>query len=348
MQNEKSTLEFPMLFPDADLRKILSMIYFKLPFDENLYSTNNNNDETHIVFHPFDGFETVVHPGKIIQIKSEEPDLTQLISSTIPKGSNQFIPETKDEYLKNLADVIDVIKENKLPKLVYSRRKIITDFHKIDLSKSFKNLCDSYPNAFRYIFIDEKSAWMGAFSEVLGKFNKKTYNFETMSLAGTLPVSESWSEKEIEEQKPVTEYIRNILKNYSDDIEESATYDHVSGNIKHLRTDFKAMIQPESLDSIIQHMHPTPAVCGIPKDFCKEKIRELEKFSRELYAGYIKIETEENIFYFVNLRCCKLYQDAVHIFAGGGITAKSSPEKEWHETELKSEAILKNLVIITE
>lgn len=348
MQNEKSTLEFPMLFPDADLRKILSMIYFKLPFDENLYSTNNNNDETHIVFHPFDGFETVVHPGKIIQIKSEEPDLTQLISSTLPKDSNQFIPETKDEYLKNLADVIDVIKENKLPKLVYSRRKIITDFHKIDLSKSFKNLCDSYPNAFRYIFIDEKSAWMGAFSEVLGKFNKKTYNFETMSLAGTLPVSESWSEKEIEEQKPVTEYIRNILKNYSDDIEESATYDHVSGNIKHLRTDFKAMIHPENLDSIIQHMHPTPAVCGIPKDFCKEKIRELEKFPRELYAGYIKIETEENIFYFVNLRCCKLYQDAVHIFAGGGITAKSSPEKEWHETELKSEAILKNLVIITE
>lgn len=348
MQNEKSTLEFPMLFPDADLRKILSMIYFKLPFDENLYSTNNNNDETHIVFHPFDGFETVVHPGKIIQIKSEETDLTQLISSTLPKDSNQFIPETKDENLKNLADVIDVIKENKLPKLVYSRRKIITDFHKIDLSKSFKNLCDSYPNAFRYIFIDEKNAWMGAFSEVLGKFNKKTYNFETMSLAGTLPVSESWSEKEIEEQKPVTEYIRNILKNYSDDIEESATYDHVSGNIKHLRTDFKAMIQPENLDSIIQRLHPTPAVCGIPKDFCKEKIRELEKFPRELYAGYIKIETEENIFYFVNLRCCKLYQDAVHIFAGGGITAKSSPEKEWHETELKSEAILKNLVIITE
>lgn len=53
---------------------------------------------------------------------------------------------------------------------------------------------------------------MGAFSEVLGKFNKQTHTFETMSLAGTLPVSENWSEKEIEEQKPVSSYIRNILK----------------------------------------------------------------------------------------------------------------------------------------
>lgn len=349
MQKEKSTLGFPMLYPDADLRNALSMIYFKLPFDENLYSADNNNsDEQHIVFHSFEGSETVAHPGKIFKMKPEETDLTQLVSSALPQDSNHFTPETKDEYLKNLANVIDVINQNQLPKLVYSRRKIITDFHKIDLSKSFKNLCDSYPNAFRYIFTDEKNAWMGAFSEVLGKFNKKAHTFETMSLAGTLPVSESWSEKEIEEQKPVTEYIRNILKNYSDDIEESATYDHVSGNIKHLRTDFKAMIRPENLDLIIQQLHPTPAVCGIPKDFCKEKIRELEKFPRELYAGYIKIETEENIYYFVNLRCCKLYQDSVHIFVGGGITAQSSPEKEWRETELKSEAILKNLAMITE
>lgn len=321
------------------------MIYFKLPFDETLYSTDNNPDENHISFHPFEGPETVEHHGKIIKIKPDEINLAQTVTGSLPKDNNNFIQETKDEYLKNLGEVIDVIRENQLPKLVYSRRKIVTDFRKIDLTKSFRNLCEVYPNAFRYLFIDEEQAWMGGFSEVLGKFNKKTYDFETMSLAGTLPVSESWSEKEIEEQKPVTEYIRNILKNYSEYVEESETHDHISGNIKHLRTDFKAIIRTEDLDHIIKQLHPTPAVCGIPKDFCTEKIRELEKFPRELYAGYIKIETEETIFYFVNLRCCKLYQDAVHIFVGGGITAHSSPEKEWRETELKSEAILKNLSV---
>jgi isochorismate synthase len=71
----------------------------------------------------------------------------------------------------------------------------------------------------------------------------------------------------------------------------------------------------------------------------------LEKYPRELYAGYIKIETDESIQYFVNLRCSKLYKNAVHLFVGGGITAQSNPEKEWIETELKSEAVLKNLAI---
>lgn len=321
------------------------MIYFKLPFDENLYSTDKNNDENNITFYPFEGSELNKHYGKIIKVNHENADEITLITSSLPKDNTQLTAETQSEYLTNLEKVIGTINENQLPKLVYSRRKIFTDFREIDLQKSYENLCASYPNAFRYIFINEEVAWMGAFSEVLGKFDKKTRRFETMSLAGTLPVSETWSEKEIEEQKPVTEYIRNILKTYSSKIEESSTYDHISGNIKHLRTDFKADINPGDLDEIIKNLHPTPAVCGIPKDFCKGKIRELEKFPRELYAGYIKIETEETVYYFVNLRCCKLYQDSVHIFVGGGITAQSNPEKEWRETELKSEAILKNLSV---
>jgi isochorismate synthase len=90
-----------------------------------------------------------------------------------------------------------------------------------------------------------------------------------------LNIVNTMSEKEIEEQKPVSSYIRNVLEkfNSNSEIQESETYDHISGNIKHLRTDFKARINPENLGSIIQQLHPTPAVCGIPKDFCKEKIR---------------------------------------------------------------------------
>ncbi|WP_415328337.1 chorismate-binding protein [Chryseobacterium sp. MMS23-Vi53] len=321
------------------------MIYFKFPFDEKLYSTDENTDETHINFHSFDGLDQINFNGKIIEINHENFDQLIISNDSLANDENNFIAETKEEYLNNLGKVIEIIKENQLPKLVYSRRKIFTDFSTIDVKESFKKLCQSYPNAFRYIFIDGETSWMGAFSEVLGKFNKSTHDFETMSLAGTLPVSENWSEKEIEEQKPVTNYIRNILNNYSENIDESETYDHISGNIKHLRTDFKAKIRPSDLDKIIKELHPTPAVCGIPKDFCKKNIQKVEKFPRELYAGYIKIETEETVQYFVNLRCSKLYKDSVHLFVGGGITAQSNPEKEWRETELKSEAILKNLVV---
>jgi len=322
------------------------MIYFKFPFDEKLYSTDENPDISSIVFHSFRNDKNLELSGKIIEKNQSDFDALNLSSTILSEDKTNFKAETKEEYLQKLEDVIEIIKENNLPKLVLSRRKIVDDFEEIDLRSSFNNLCKNYPNAFRYLFINDETSWIGGFSEVLGKFNKSTHQFETMSIAGTIPVTETWSDKEIEEQKPVSAYIRTVLQKYSggNSIEESETYDHISGNIKHLKTDFKLKIYPENLDSIIQELHPTPAVCGIPKDFCTEIIEKTEKFPRELYAGYIKIETKDYIQYFVNLRCARLYRKAVHLFVGGGITAQSNSEKEWNETELKSEAVLKNLV----
>ncbi|MCX8525463.1 chorismate-binding protein [Chryseobacterium formosus] len=323
------------------------MIYFKFPFDEKLYSTDENSNINSINFHSFNNIEKLEIKGEVIEKNQSEFDHLKISSEILPEDKTQFEAENKEEYLQKLEEVIEIIKENNLPKLVLSRRKIVKDFTEIDLKTSFLNLCKNYPNAFKYVFFDGKTSWMGAFSEVLGKFNKSTHKFETMSLAGTIPVSEEWTEKEIEEQKPVSSYIRNILQKFvtPNEIEESETYDHISGNIKHLRTDFKLKINPENLDTIIQKLHPTPAVCGIPKVFCKEIIEKVEKFPRELYAGYIKIETDDYIQYFVNLRCARLYKNSVHLFVGGGITSQSNPEKEWNETELKSEAVLKNLVL---
>ncbi|UFH31754.1 chorismate-binding protein [Chryseobacterium sp. C-71] len=318
------------------------MIYFQFPFNEKLYSTDESSDKEAVIFKSFDQTESVNFNGNCVQVNTISERFS---NQSLANDETEFSAETHDEYLEKLQKVIDVIKESQLPKLVISRRKIFKDFSKINLEESFDNLCKAYPNAFRYIFIKDDKAWIGAFSEVLGKFNKSTHEFETMSLAGTIPVSESWTDKEIEEQKPVSSYIRNVLEKFNTEskIQESETYDHISGNIKHLKTDFKLIINPEDLDLIIEELHPTPAVCGIPKDFCKEKIQEFEKFPRELYAGFIRIETDDFIHYFVNLRCAKLYSDSVHLFVGGGITAQSKPEKEWRETELKSEAVLKNL-----
>lgn len=323
------------------------MVYFKFPFDEQLYSTDEDPNENQISFHPFNGSEAIQCSGTLIQVNAGHSNSITDLFQPLPEEEQGYREETREEYIDNIHQVIRLIKEKSLPKLVYSRRKIVGGFREIDLQTSFNNLCEAYPNAFRYIFNNGEHSWMGAFSEVLGKFNKSTHEFETMSLAGTLPVSEAWTEKEVEEQKPVSDYIKNILDRYSNEVSTSATYDHISGNIKHLRTDFRARIKPEDLERIIADLHPTPAVCGIPKDFCKEQIERTEKYPRELYAGYIRIKTDDTVQYYVNLRCAKLFRDSVHLFVGGGITSQSSPEKEWRETELKSEAILKNLILLS-
>lgn len=320
------------------------MIYFRFPYSDQIFTTDDSSSDNLVSFISFDGYEELHFKGNLKKIKQQEIVDKPLFNDSISNVLCEFMPERKDDYEQKVQKVIDFVKAQNLSKLVISRRELVNFAgKKLNLSQSFLNLCESYPNAFVYFFIKDGKSWIGAFSEVLGKFKKQNSDFETMSLAGTIPVDETWTHKEIEEQQPVTDYIRTILNQYSDKIDQSETYDHPSGNIKHLRTDFQAKIKKENLENVINELHPTPAVCGFPKEFCRNAIAEFEKFPRNFYAGYIKVETEETIQYFVNLRCAEILKNAAFIYVGGGITAESSPEKEWQETVLKSQAILKNL-----
>ena len=319
---------------------------FRLPFEEKFILIHHHEAARNVAsFFPFTNGKTIHLQAENLEVcTSEELKSSFFEVGNFPENTVELNIPLHEEYLQKLEKAIEIIKQNNLPKLVISR-PIAKEISSINLEETYQLLCKKYPNTLCYLLISDEEIWIGATPEILGKFNKKTHEFFTMSLAGTLPVDEEWSEKEIEEQKPVTHYISEILKKYVtlSEVEESETYNHISGNIKHLRTDFTAKIEDNRLEELIEELHPTPAVCGIPKEFCKEKIIEIEQYNREFYAGYIKIETEEEIYYFVNLRCAKIYKNQVIAFAGGGITALSSPEKEWRETELKSQAILHHL-----
>ena len=320
------------------------MIFFRFPFFETIYTVEETSFSEAVSFLSFDQSERINFEGRLKEISKTDFLNHEVFNDDLNTEFLDFEEENSAAYQEKLVKVIDFIKANQLSKLVISRRKMLGfNDSKLSLSQTFLNLCEAYKNAFVYFFIKEGKCWLGAFSELLGKFDKKNSEFQTMSLAGTIPVTENWTTKEIEEQKPVTTFIENVLLNYANEVEKSETYDHISGNIKHLRTDFKAKIEAENLEKIISELHPTPAVCGIPKEICQNAIENFETHPRNFYAGYIKVETEDSVQYFVNLRCAEFFKNAALIYVGGGITAESSPEKEWRETELKSEAILKNL-----
>lgn len=321
------------------------MLVFRLPFQKDFYTLGNNSSLHSVEFIAFDEKQKINFNGNLQKINEQQLLKNEIFSKDLPNTTVPIIEEKKENYLNKISKVIQFIKDKDLKKLVISRIKVLelNDESNISLTKTFLNLSENYPNAFVYLFKKEE-CWLGAFSELLGKFNKQTSEFETMSLAGTLPLREEWSPKEIEEQKPVTEYITNILNQYSDSLQISEIKDHFSGNIKHLRTDFKLKINPKDLEVIIGDLHPTPAVCGIPKEFCKNAINQFEYHSRKLYSGYIRVETDTEIQYFVNLRCAEFTNDKAYLYVGGGITPLSNPEKEWRETELKSEAILKHII----
>lgn len=313
----------------------------RFPHDSQIYVLKDGNTHT-VTFHPFSSGHKITFSGSLETISEKEIQGANILQSKLELEDFQGQNQSKDDYISKLEEVINFVRAQIIPKLVISRTK----FQKtkdLNIGQTFLNLCNKYPNAFCWWFGHKGESWLGATPEVLGKFSKKEKLFETMSLAGTLPVEEEWTDKEIEEQKPVTDYISKTLSKYSDKVEISPVHDHISGHIKHLRTDFTAQLPENQLVYLIKNLHPTPAICGVPKALCKKAIENFENHERELYAGYITIEDAEKSQSFVNLRCAKLYNNGILLYAGGGVTAKSNPEKEWRETELKMQAVGANL-----
>ena len=92
-----------------------------------------------------------------------------------------------------------------------------------------------------------------------------------------------------------------------------------------------------SENDLINALHPTSAVCGMPLYVARNFILENEKYDRKYYSGFLgecKMQEQTNLF--VNLRCCEIKNDSITIYVGCGITKDSNPEMEFFETENKS------------
>ncbi len=120
------------------------------------------------------------------------------------------------------------------------------------------------------------------------------------------------------------------------------------------------------MKEIISALHPTPAVCGLPKEKAKKFILSEENYDREFYTGFLgelnlqknvqRSRTRrnvENLAYravkketglYVNLRCMKIEDGKAVLFVGGGITKDSVPEDEWEETVNKAQTMKKVLL----
>lgn len=93
-------------------------------------------------------------------------------------------------------------------------------------------------------------------------------------------------------------------------------------------------------------LHPTPAVCGDPKDSALRAIMEIEEFDRRLYAGLVGwMDAKGDGEWAVALRCAEIGKQRVRLFAGAGIVNGSRPEVELAETTAKLRTMLDALGI---
>ncbi|OFX59400.1 MAG: hypothetical protein A2066_15430 [Bacteroidetes bacterium GWB2_41_8] len=254
---------------------------------------------------------------------------------------------SKEDYLALIEETVADICNGALSKVIISRQ-IPTKRTDISLGTTFFQLHDQTPNAFTYfVNLPVAGTWMGATPEVLLKSDGS--RFETVSLAGTQVRKYDneeyyWSTKDIEEQAFVSRYMLDVFFNF--DIHQYKTSGPEtleSGKVAHLKTSF--FFPAEKVDSqlgnFVAELHPTPAVCGLPKDLADEYIREHELYDRRYYTGYLgPWRLAGQVSLFVNLRCMEIISDKYILYAGGGITSHSIPEKEWDETNQKAKTLL--------
>jgi isochorismate synthase len=302
-----------------------------------------------------------------VTLQKEEPDnrlrafqveLQKKLHSPSPTswyaGKTEAVSSsTKDQFVRMVEQGVTLIQAEEMEKVVLSRSKAVVLPAGFELLPVFQGLANSYPLAFVYLVsVPGSGTWMGASPETLVQVDQNRM-FRTEALAGTQPFhagntpSEAiWRQKEIEEQSLVVRYIINCFKKIRlREYVETGPRTVVAGNLMHLRTDFKVNMTevdfPRLATQMMQLLHPTSAVCGMPIEPAQRFIRENEGYPRGYYSGFmgpVRLQNETRLY--VTLRCIQLIRNALILYAGAGVTGESVPEKEWQETEIKMETML--------
>ena len=346
--------------------KVQNQLAQKLPFvlyckpkSEEIIGLFQQNDtvykvedytEKGFVFASFDGNQTYIIPENQSEIMRFVWDKKEV---SFPEKEVPVADESEKKEFENLVSKgIQGIKNQEFKKVVLSRKETV-DLVDFDLETTFEKLVQLYPTTFVYCFFHPKlGTWLGATPEQLLKANDSV--FETIALAGTQKANDSsaviWKQKEKEEQQFVTDYIVNKLKNVASDVLVSEPYSIQAGSIWHIKTDISGVFNlGSSLQQVVSLLHPTPAVCGLPKEDSKAFILENEKYDRTFYTGFLgelnsslTNETQSSDL-FVNLRCMQIVENEALLYMGCGITKDSIPEKEWEESSNKSVTMKKVL-----
>lgn len=228
-----------------------------------------------------------------------------------------------------------------------------------------------------YLFclqLDNDTAFLGCTPERL--FLLEDGVLLTEALAGTVrrgndvmeaeETSELLSQKNLDEHAFVVDYIRSALSACGVEVETNGPHIRRLPRLMHLATDIRGHLQPRTLCEanseeavplshdagssslspklqngifdFLQTMHPTPAVCGLPRERTIAELRRLEDFDRGFYGGPFGWFSSDAGEFCVAIRSALIHGDNITAFGGSGIVQASESKSEWDETELKMSA----------
>ena len=252
------------------------------------------------------------------------------------------------QWMEAVARTLKMIETGHLQKVVLARDVEVWSKTPFDAGLLLARLHGAFPECFTFLV----AGLVGASPELLLRQQNRTV--ESMALAGTAPRHADpdrdrelakgllASRKNLHEHALTVESVRENLAPVC------SRLDHTPrpalqelANLRHLITTFGGTLaKPMSCFDILERLHPTAAVGGLPRRSALETIRRLEGIDRAGYAGPVGwFDQAGGGEWAIALRCAQLNEAGARLFAGAGIVAGSLPEEELAETRLKLRAM---------
>lgn len=311
-----------------------------------LYSIEELNGQTGFVIAPF----RVTLDCPIVLIRRDLTEVPAVLPMDSIRMDLEFHPngtenpsewKTESDYIRCFDSFIKPLQEKKLDKLVLSRSLTQNRLSGFSPAKAFYKACQQYTRSYVYLcHTPQTGTWIGGTPEIILSGEKGAWN--TVALAGTQPLQNGelptyWDEKNKREQQIVATYIHDQLTSLGIDSVMEGPYSARAGALCHLKSDFRFTLRENNkLGNLLNLLHPTPAVCGLPKADAYRFILDHEGYDRRYYSGFIGwLNPEGRTDLYVNLRCMHIEDKILTLYAGGGLLSSSELNDEWQETEDK-------------
>ena len=240
-----------------------------------------------------------------------------------------------------------------MKKLVPSRRQAVVATAPFSPKDVLLNLIDGKAQGTVFLYRYGDVFFCGCTPELLVR--KQGCQVESMCLAGTAAIGSTPEERERfatflmndeknrREHDYVVRFIREVFERncYDVDIPVEPTILPLK-HVQHLYTPARACVmEGVSLFSLMEQLHPTPALAGQPVGEALMSLREIENYNRGFFGGAIGVvDAEDNGEFSVAIRSGVFDGEAGWIYAGCGVVEGSDPCEEFNEIDMKFETIL--------
>ncbi|WP_027956472.1 isochorismate synthase [Halobacillus kuroshimensis] len=257
------------------------------------------------------------------------------------------------QWKETVKKATEDIRHGKISKVVLARELRLKFQDAVQAASVIKELADSQPNSYIFAFESQGDYFVGATPERLAKLENR--RLVSTCLAGTIPRGATSEEDEAlglellndsknrQEHQFVVDMIKEAVEACSSAVSiPDAPVLYPLKNLQHLYTPVTAVLdEGYTLLDVVEKLHPTPALGGMPQQEAVSYIRQYERLNRGWYAGPVGwFDAKNNGEFAVAIRSALIQQDKASLFAGCGVVEDSDPQAEYEETAVKLKPML--------